>query len=92
MVVLSVDVWHRLWREHVIDDIALTRITVITEISDLSTPSENLYFYFFSTNNFIFAQILSQFSRKGDIPFINNFKSLVYLKEIILSIKAVSKY
>lgn len=35
MVVLSVDVWHRFWREQVIDDIALTRITVITEISDL---------------------------------------------------------
>jgi len=82
MVVLSVDVWHRLWREHVIDDIALTRITVITEISDLSTPSENLYFYFFSTNNFIFAQILSQFSRKGGISLliiINNFKSLVII-------------
>lgn len=47
MVVLLVDVWHRLWREQVIDDIALTHITVITEISDLSIPSEKLSFLFF---------------------------------------------
>lgn len=46
MVVLSVDVWHRFWREQVIDDIALTRITVITEISGLSIPSEKLVFFF----------------------------------------------
>jgi len=37
VVPLPVDVWYRLWREQVIDDIALTRITVITEISELST-------------------------------------------------------
>lgn len=46
MVVLSVDVWHKLWREQVIDDIALTRITVITEISDLSITSEKLSIFF----------------------------------------------
>lgn len=37
VVPLSVDVWHW-WREQLIDDIALTHITVITEISDLSIP------------------------------------------------------
>lgn len=47
MVVLSVDVWHRFWREQVIDDFALTRITVITETSDLSILLKNLRFYSF---------------------------------------------
>jgi len=89
MVVLSVDVWHKLWREQVIDDIALTRITVITEISDLSIFSKNLHFpSFFSTNNFIFnAQTFSQFGRKSDIQLTILSH---YLKEII--IKIVSKH
>jgi len=45
---LSVDVWH-CWREQLIDDIALTRITVIIEISDLSIPTEkNCISFFFN--------------------------------------------
>lgn len=43
---LSVDVW-LWWREQLIDDIALTRITVITEISDLSIPTEKNCGFFF---------------------------------------------
>jgi hypothetical protein len=52
VVPLSVDIWYRLWREQLIDDIALTRITVITEISELSTPYAKIL-CFFSTNNLI---------------------------------------
>lgn len=49
---LSVDVW-LCWREQLIDDIALTRITVITEISDLSIPTEK------NCNSFFFQPITS---------------------------------
>jgi len=51
IVPLSVDVWYRLWREQLIDDIALTRITVITETSELSIPYAKMCFL--STNNLI---------------------------------------
>lgn len=48
VVPLSVDVWHGFRREQVIDDIALTYVTVITEISDLSILFEKFYIHFFN--------------------------------------------
>lgn len=57
VVPLSVDVWHW-WREQLIDDIALTRITVITEISDLSIPTEKKLIFFQPITSFFNAQAL----------------------------------
>jgi len=65
MVVLSVDVWHKLWREQVIDDIALTRITVITEISDLSILSKNLHFSSFFQPITSFLTLFSRLVEKA---------------------------